>query len=216
MRRARWGRIRGGKRRPIRGLFHLRPLDFACHRSRRGSAPAPRRRASGRRIVLGLAVPTEATVGEAGGLHDHRDRLEPPGPEEPAGCVEDLPRGRDQRRFPCPPSRRGRGAPCGRFPAGSNFFAVDGSVRICHATGSAKNPYAILQVSSAGCVDGHAGHPGDYVPTATDLDCHGGGCFPLGAPVDPTIPCCDGMVPLDGVCSGGGSDGGGLPDGGGC
>jgi hypothetical protein len=95
-----------------------------------------------------------------------------------------------------------------------NFFAVDGSVRICHATGSAKNPYVILQVSSAGCVDGHAGHPGDYVPTATDLDCHGGGCFPLGAPVDPTIPCCDGLVPLDGVCSGGGSDGGGLDGGG--
>ncbi len=96
-----------------------------------------------------------------------------------------------------------------------NFFAVDGSVRICHATGSVKNPYTILQVSSAGCIDGHAGHPGDYVPTATDLDCHGGGCFPLGAPVDPTIPCCDDLVSRGGVCSVGGSDGGGLPDGGG-
>lgn len=108
--------------------------------------------------------------------------------------------------------------------------ASPGKTTICHATGSAKNPYVILQVSSAGCVDGHAGHPGDYVPTATDLDCHGGGCFPLGAPVDPSIPCCDDLVSRNGVCSvgsdgggldGGGSDGGGFdggcaPDGGGC
>src|SRR4051794_27804294 len=73
-----------------------------------------------------------------------------------------------------------------------NFFDVNGKVRICHATGSAKNPYTIVQVSDSGCINGHAGHAGDYVATATDEDCHGGGCFPVGAPLDPKIPCCPG------------------------
>lgn len=89
-----------------------------------------------------------------------------------------------------------------------NYFAVDGNVRICHFTGSAKKPYTILQVSGAGCVDGHSTHPNDYVPTGTDLNCSGGGCFPAGAPADPTIPCCDGLIAQAGVCTAGGSDGG--------
>jgi hypothetical protein len=96
-----------------------------------------------------------------------------------------------------------------------NFFDVDGTVRICHFTGSAKKPYTILLVSGAGCVDGHSTHPNDYVPTGTDVNCSGGGCFPAGAPVDPTIPCCEGLVAQDGFCTVGGSDGG-TSDGGTC
>jgi hypothetical protein len=82
-----------------------------------------------------------------------------------------------------------------------NYFDVSGKVRICHATGSAKNPFNILQVSDSGCINGHAGHANDYVATATDLDCHGGGCFPAGAPVDAKIQCCPGLVAQNGVCT---------------
>jgi len=82
-----------------------------------------------------------------------------------------------------------------------NFFDVNGTVRICHATPSAKKPYTIVQVSNSGCVNGHASHPNDYVATAGDPDCKGGGCFPVGAPVDPTIPCCELLVARNGVCT---------------
>jgi hypothetical protein len=98
-----------------------------------------------------------------------------------------------------------------------NYFDANGTVRICHFTGSAKNPYTILMVSSAGCVDGHSTHPNDYIPTGSDVDCSGGGCFPAGAPVDPTIPCCGGSQ--DGICtdgSDGGTSDGGTSDGGTC
>src|SRR5437870_403120 len=63
-----------------------------------------------------------------------------------------------------------------------NFFDVNGKVRICHATGSAKNPYQIIQISDNGCINGHVSHQNDYIATANDPDCHGGGCFPVGAP----------------------------------
>jgi hypothetical protein len=103
-----------------------------------------------------------------------------------------------------------------------NYFDVNGTVRICHFNGSTKKPYTILHVSSAGCVDGHSTHPNDFIPAETDLTCSGSGCFPAGAPVDSTVPCCDGLVPEDGVCvaasdggSGdGGTSGGGTGDGG--
>lgn len=88
----------------------------------------------------------------------------------------------------------------GLTAAECSFFDVNGKVRICHATGSAKNPYSIIQVSDSGCVNGHSGHAGDYVATATDMDCHGGGCFPAGAPIDPKIACCPGLVAKNGVC----------------
>ena len=82
-----------------------------------------------------------------------------------------------------------------------NFFDSNGKVRICHATPSSKNPYIILQVSDSGCINGHVAHLNDYVATATDLDCHGGGCFPVGAPADPKIPCCPALVAKNGVCT---------------
>ena len=82
-----------------------------------------------------------------------------------------------------------------------SYFDVQGSVRICHATGSSKNPYTILQLSDAGCINGHTSHPNDYVATATDLNCKGGGCFPVGAPTDPRIACCPGLIVRNGVCT---------------
>jgi hypothetical protein len=80
-----------------------------------------------------------------------------------------------------------------------DYFAVNGKVRICHATGSSKNPYTIVQVSSASCVDGHAAHPGDYV-AVNDPTCGGNGYLPPGAPCDSTLPCSTGYECRAGAC----------------
>ena len=64
-----------------------------------------------------------------------------------------------------------------------DYFAVDGKVTICHATGSAKNPYRVLKVSDAACVDGHTSHATDYV-AVNDPTCGGNGFLPPGAPCD--------------------------------
>lgn len=80
------------------------------------------------------------------------------------------------------------------------FFQVDGKIQICHKTGSAKKPYTILKVATEACVDGHAAHDGDYV-AVNDPDCKGLGCFPVGAPVDGTVPCCEGLVEAGGHCA---------------
>src|SRR3954468_6126503 len=55
-----------------------------------------------------------------------------------------------------------------------DFFDVNGKVRICHATGSSKNPYTILNLSDNACINAHAHHAGDYVAVG-DPTCHGGG-----------------------------------------
>jgi hypothetical protein len=50
-----------------------------------------------------------------------------------------------------------------------------------------------------GCIDEHAGHPGDCV----DVDgtgCDAPACLPSGAPGDASLPCCDGLSCTDGVC----------------
>ena len=94
-----------------------------------------------------------------------------------------------------------RGAGQALTAAECNFFDVNGKVRICHATGSASNPYNILQLSDSGCINGHTGHANDYVATAIDPNCKGGGCFPSGAPADPKIACCPGLVVRNGVCT---------------
>jgi hypothetical protein len=39
----------------------------------------------------------------------------------------------------------------------------NGKVGICHATGSASNPYVHVRVSTNACINGHARHPGDFV-----------------------------------------------------
>lgn len=82
-----------------------------------------------------------------------------------------------------------------------DFFAVDGRVQICHRTGSTKNPFTILRINHAACLEGHVGHDGDFVTSTDPADphynptCSNLGCFPFGAPndVEHPIPCCEGM-----------------------
>lgn len=81
-----------------------------------------------------------------------------------------------------------------------DFFQEDGKVQICHKTSSAKNPYVIMRVATQACVESHSDHAGDYV-AVNDPDCQGLGCFPVGAPLDGTVPCCDGLVAKDGYCA---------------
>lgn len=71
-----------------------------------------------------------------------------------------------------------------------DYFDVNGKVRICHATGSTTHPFTVLNISDNACINAHANHPGDYVAVG-DPTCHGGGCLPVGAPTDPTLPCCE-------------------------
>lgn len=86
------------------------------------------------------------------------------------------------------------------------YFAVNGKVQVCHATGSSSNPYKIIKIAVAGCQNGHTGHTGDYVTSSDpasplyDPTCSGGGCVPTGAPCDATLPCCDGNTCEAGVC----------------
>lgn len=80
------------------------------------------------------------------------------------------------------------------------FFQEGGRVQICHKTSSAKNPYVILRVATEACIQGHAAHEGDYI-AVNDPYCKGLGCFPVGAPLDGTVECCDGLVEKDGFCA---------------
>lgn len=88
------------------------------------------------------------------------------------------------------------------------YFDVNGKVQICHKTSSVAHPYTILRLSEEACINGHVAHGGDYV-TSTDPNsplydptCQGGGCLPVSAPCDATVPCCDGSTCTDGVCVG--------------
>ena len=54
-------------------------------------------------------------------------------------------------------------------------------ITLCHATGSATNPYVEITVSVAGATHGHANHAGDIIPAPAD------GC-PASLPVSPTTP----------------------------
>ena len=113
------------------------------------------------------------------------------------------------------------------------YFAVGNKVTICHRTSSARNPYVIIRVNTAGCAAGHVGHAGDYIassdPTSPVYDptCNGQGCLPAGAPSDGTIECCagtavGGMCPYVAVCGDGieqageACDDGNATDGDGC
>lgn len=79
------------------------------------------------------------------------------------------------------------------------YFATGGKVSICHATGSAKNPFVLIETSEQACVNGHADHPGDYVAVG-DPTCQGGACLPSEAPCDATLGCCAGLTCVDGTC----------------
>lgn len=81
------------------------------------------------------------------------------------------------------------------------FFEADGKVQICHHTGSSKKPYTVLRTSLEGCVDGHADHALDYVAYG-DPTCQQLGCYPVGAPADSLVPCCEGLgIDADGLCA---------------
>jgi hypothetical protein len=80
-----------------------------------------------------------------------------------------------------------------------DFFDADGHVQICHHTSSITHPFTIIKTSVQGCVDGHAGHAQDYVAVG-DPTCQGGGCLPVTAPCDDTLPCCDGLTCQNGTC----------------
>jgi hypothetical protein len=80
-----------------------------------------------------------------------------------------------------------------------DYFDVNGQVQICHATGSVKYPYTILKLSDNACASAHANHVRDYV-AINDPTCGGGGCLPVGAPCDATLPCCDGSSCTAGTC----------------
>ncbi|HTN90876.1 MAG TPA: calcium-binding EGF-like domain-containing protein [Sorangium sp.] len=80
------------------------------------------------------------------------------------------------------------------------FFEVNGKTQICHYTGSASHPYTIIKTSVQGCINGHSGHANDYVAVG-DPTCQGGGCLPVTAPCDATVPCCDGLTCQNGTCT---------------
>jgi hypothetical protein len=82
-----------------------------------------------------------------------------------------------------------------------NFFGQSGTFNICHVNGSGK--FVPTAVTTSSCLNGHAGHAGDYIATATDPDCKhkDQACFPAGAPKDNYIPCCSGVVDDNGRCA---------------
>jgi hypothetical protein len=57
----------------------------------------------------------------------------------------------------------------------------DEKITLCHATGSATNPYVEITVSVAGATNGHAKHPGDIIPAPVD------GC-PISTPITASTP----------------------------
>jgi hypothetical protein len=78
------------------------------------------------------------------------------------------------------------------------YYQDGGKVTICHATGSAKHPYAQIRVATTACVNAHAQHPDDHVaPTG---DCGADACLAEASPCDATLPCCDGLACTDGRC----------------
>ncbi|WP_437686102.1 FG-GAP-like repeat-containing protein [Sorangium sp. So ce176] len=92
-------------------------------------------------------------------------------------------------------------------PDQCNYFDVNGTVQICHKTGSATKPYTIIRVSEQACINAHSAHAQDYVtsldPSSPSYDptCGGQGCLAVNAPCDPTVPCCDGLTCQSGTCT---------------
>lgn len=80
------------------------------------------------------------------------------------------------------------------------YEQLAGETRICHRTTSAKHRYVVIRTSLPGCVDGHANHAEDYIAW-DDPTCSGEGCYPLGAPTDGIVECCEGLEAVDGRCA---------------
>jgi hypothetical protein len=84
-------------------------------------------------------------------------------------------------------------------PEQCEYFSRGGKTAVCHATGSAKNPFELVRVSVEACVKGHSDHSEDFV--AFDDSCQAGSCLPAGSPCDATLGCCEGLACSNGVCS---------------
>ena len=80
-----------------------------------------------------------------------------------------------------------------------SYFSVDDKVTLCHAANLKKGKYVLIRVNEAGCVNGHADHDGDFI--SLDGTCDNDACFPVDAPYDSTIACCDNMTVVDGACA---------------
>src|SRR5438067_1057489 len=80
----------------------------------------------------------------------------------------------------------------------SDAFDLNGKDTICHATGSAKNPFVEIQTSEAGCINGHSGHADDFIEPIGGT-CNGQGCRSLNAPCNDTHPCCAVADPYTGL-----------------
>jgi hypothetical protein len=83
-------------------------------------------------------------------------------------------------------------------PEQCQVFAVGGRNAICHATESVRMPYVLLHLSEQACIEGHSGHPEDFV--SLDGSCQAI-CLPPGVPCDATLPCCDAAACTNGICS---------------
>ncbi|MCC6624595.1 MAG: fibronectin type III domain-containing protein [Deltaproteobacteria bacterium] len=79
-----------------------------------------------------------------------------------------------------------------------NEFASGGKTRLCHATGSSKSPYVLVDVAVDACARAHAAHAGDFV--SLDGTCSGQGALPPGAPCDATLACVSGYECRDDTC----------------
>ncbi|WP_434041805.1 MULTISPECIES: LamG-like jellyroll fold domain-containing protein [Sorangium] len=92
-------------------------------------------------------------------------------------------------------------------PEQCNYYDVNGTVQICHKTGSATKPYTIVRVNEQACINAHSAHADDYVTSLDpssplyDPTCGGQGCLAVNAPCDPTVPCCDGLTCQSGTCT---------------
>ena len=80
-----------------------------------------------------------------------------------------------------------------------DYFETAGKVTICHATGSATNPYVLLKLSEAACIDAHRDHARDFVDVDGG-DCNHAACLPQAAPCDATLPCCGSSSCVGGSC----------------
>jgi hypothetical protein len=102
----------------------------------------------------------------------------------------------------------------GNQPAGTNCNPKD-KITICHATGSATNPYVIITISKNG-LNGHGKHERDIIPAGAGGVCPGGSTptatptpTPTSTPPFDACPNMTGNQPAGTPCTTGGGGGGG-------
>lgn len=132
-------------------------FEASLARRVRAARPGP---AAGVRVAVGLAA-TVATLGVFAGLG---------GLAHAAGAA------RKVAKVVAAPAAAARPPAAPQAAAPPQAAAVPGMITICHATGSATNPYVEITISTAGLA-GHGGHSGDIIPAPP------GGCPP--PPGDP-------------------------------